>query len=507
VFDQLKTMATGFAARWRVLPAAQRLWIGCLLAGAALTVVVSGLVARHVSYGMLMTNLEPDAASQIVEKLRTEKVPFRLENGGRTIQVPEQEVSRLRLKIAPEIAASGGSGGYELLDHSKFGMTNFMQQVNYRRALEGELSETIRGMDEVVSARVHLVIPERAVFSDETKQPSASVVLHLKSGAGLGPKQVQGITALVAGAVEGLSADKVNILDAFGNLLSSSGAGHGVDAEATAEFGMEHEVARGLEERAQTLLDRVVGPDQAVVRLAVDLDFDKLDRESESYDPNNSAIRSEQQSEQSGANTAGESTSSLTNYEVNKTVEKVKKPPGSIKRLTVAVTVDGRHEPVAKGAKNTTPNFIPRPNAELDKLAALVRNAVGFDDKRGDQFQIACVQFDRSYLDEAQVEAQRESQRVVMQTVVSKGSIVLAAVVVFIALRMAFASMAKVLNATAPQAVALAGSTAPGSTFNLDLPAVTPPKNSAVSGRVSEISRKRPEEAAALILNMLEEER
>jgi flagellar M-ring protein FliF len=512
--ESMQKPAARMTDRWRTLGPGQRFLVGCVLSGAVLTVFLSVLVVRHVSYSTLFTNLEPEQGNLVVEKLRELKVPYRLTSGGRTVLVPEKDVYTLRLQLASEANPGGSGSGYEIFDRSRFGMTSFMQQVNYRRALEGELARTIREMDEVVSARVHLVIPEHTVFVQEAAQPTASVVVRLKPGARLGGKQIAGISALVAGSVEGLAADRVNILDCYGTLLSSSAQNSGLDPEATTRFEVERQVGEALEERAQSLLDRVVGPQMAVVRVATELDFERLERESELYDPNVTAVRSEQQSEQSAPNSGGESTTSTTNYEISKTIEHVKKAPGSIKRLTVAVTVDGRYEP---GAKGSEPRFVPRPASELDKLAALVKNAVGIDDARGDQFHIACVQFDRSAAQETVIEEKSEQRRELMQTVFSRGIIVLAAVFVLVALRLLLGPLLKALGGVpggatpAPQAPQASGAYAPAAASHaddvvIDVAPVERPRSQVLTGRISEMSRNRPQEAAALIRNMLEEE-
>jgi flagellar M-ring protein FliF len=350
----------------------------------------------------------------------------------------------------------------------------------------------------------------------DTAQPSASVVVRLKPGARLGGKQIAGISALVAGSVEGLAPDRVNILDCYGTLLSNNAQNTGLDPEASTRFEVERQVGEALEERAQSLLDRVVGPEMAVVRVATELDFERLERESELYDPNVTAVRSEQQSEQNAPGGGGEATTSTTNYEISKTIEHVKKAPGSIKRLTVAVTVDGRYEP---GAKGTEPRFVPRPSAELDKLAALVKNAVGIDDARGDQFHIACVQFDRSAAQETLTEEKREQHRELLQTIFSRGIIVLAALFVLVALRMMLGPMVKALGgAPAPVAPAPRAAPAPGTAAYaaaagtaaddvvIDIAPVERPRSQLLTGRISEMSRNRPQEAAALIRNMLDEE-
>ena len=175
MLEQLRVFAGRFAARWGAMPYGQRFLFGGLLSGAALTVLVVVLVFRHVSYGMLFTNLDAEQAGPVVEKLREKNVAYKLENGGRTILVPENDVYQLRLELAGEVPQGGGGGGYELFDRSKFGLTNFMEQVTSRRALEGELARTIGSLDEVSMARIHLVMPERSVFTDDKRAPSASV--------------------------------------------------------------------------------------------------------------------------------------------------------------------------------------------------------------------------------------------------------------------------------------------------------------------------------------------
>ncbi len=260
------------------------------------TVVVSLFLARHATYSVLYTGLETDQASAVVDELNGMQVPYRIADAGRTILVPEGEVYSLRLDLAGKGNPGGGKGGYEIFDKSRFGMTSFMQQVNYRRALEGELTRTIREMDEVMAARVHLVMPERTLFADDSRKPTASVMLRLKPGVELARKQIEGITYLVSGSVEGLVIESVNIVDYYGNLLSNQ-HGDEFDGEGGARFEMQTAVARFLEEKAQSLLDPVVGPGNAVVRVSADLDLERIESEAEKFDPDFAVVRSEELNE------------------------------------------------------------------------------------------------------------------------------------------------------------------------------------------------------------------
>ncbi|MFH1278413.1 MAG: flagellar basal-body MS-ring/collar protein FliF [Candidatus Eisenbacteria bacterium] len=495
--DSMRRLSADMLTRWLALAPGRKLVAGCLAAGVIATVVISIFLARHATYAVLYTGLETDQASAVVDELRGMQVSFRIADSGRTILVPEGDVYSLRLDLAGKGNPGGGKGGYEIFDKSRFGMTNFMQQVNYRRALEGELTRTIREMDEVMAARVHLVIPERTLFADESRKPSASVMLRLKPGVNLAHKQIDGITYLVAGSVEGLGLENVNIVDYYGNLLSNQRGGE-FDPEGNARLEMQTAAARFLEEKAQSLLDQVVGPGNAVVRVSADLDLERIERDSEKFDPDFAVVRSEELNEEAGGQSGDETRSTVTNYEINRTVERVVRAPGNVKRLTVAVTVDGRYE-AAAGGKGAEPVFAPRSAQELDQLGALVRNAVGLDQSRGDQFHIACVQFDQRSIAIEQEEMKKAERQMMITALASKAILVLGALAVLFVLR----KIVRSLGTTLAQAPARPGGGATGG----DAVAAEAARIQSLTNRVSELARTQPEESAALIRTMVGEEK
>jgi flagellar M-ring protein FliF len=298
-------------------------------------------------------------------------------------------------------------------------MSEFNQRVNYNRALQGELERSIATVAAVQKARVHLVVPEKSLFRTAEQQASASVVLQLHAGRRLTPPQVQGIVHLVASSVEGLQPDRVTVLDGRGEVLSQKS---GKEAEATAALSYQHEVEGRYTQAAQELLEKTVGRGHAAVQVNARMDTSQAERTREEFDPDQQVVRSEQEVEDSvgqGSENAGgvagargnlpggpppqtspsEGThrkSTTRNYEVGRNISKITEPGGRVERLTVAVLVDGTYPPAGPAGKDKAPGerkFVPRTQQELDNYAAIVREAVGFDAKRGDQIEVRCVPF------------------------------------------------------------------------------------------------------------------
>ncbi|MBE0617068.1 MAG: flagellar M-ring protein FliF, partial [Proteobacteria bacterium] len=364
-------------------------------------------------YAVLYGKLSVEDAAQVAERLKSEAVPYRLQDGGRTVLVPSDQVYDLRLLLAGEGVPQGGVVGFEIFDQSGFGMTDFAQKVNYTRALEGELTRTIRRLEGVEGARVHLVLPERRLFEAEQQPASASVVLQLAPGRRLGAKQIQGVVYLVSSSVQGLAPDGVTVVDTQGNVLyQSSGDEPGLLAASQLEFKRAYE--KEVERRVREMLERVLGSGAAVVQVSARFDFDRVEETSETFDPEAVAVRSEErQSESSsgpggpagvpgvasnvtGAPAAGGSAGGASsretetvNYEVSKKVTRVQKTPGALTRLTVAVAVDGTYREGEGGAKE----FVPRTAEELAQMRSLVEKAVGHDSTRGDEVEVTSIPF------------------------------------------------------------------------------------------------------------------
>ncbi len=367
---------------------------------------------------LLYGELDAQDSGQILARLEQMNVPYRLGEEGGKIFVPQDQVGRTRLVIAEEGLPSGGSIGYEIFDRSEgLGTTNFVQNINHVRALEGELARTIRSISSVKQARVHLVLPRRELFSRERQDPSASIILMLAGSRSLDRQKISSIQHLVAAAVPGLKPTMVSIIDDQGNLLAR-GTQEG-DVSQTASraeemrINFESRVVRTIEE----LLARSLGPGNIRAQVSAEMDFDRVTENAEIFDPDGQVVRStqvveEQANNQDGAPAGvtvgnnlpdalpeldgGSGTQSQTsrteetvNYEITKTVKTHIREAGMVRRLSVAVMVNGTTVPDADG----NPTYEPRGAEEIEKITALVRSAVGYDEARGDTIEVVEMPF------------------------------------------------------------------------------------------------------------------
>lgn len=368
---------------------------------------------------LLFGQLSPEDSAQIAAKLDSEGVSYEIRAGGAQIWVPEDRALKLRMSLAESGGAHGGSVGYELFDKGDtIGATNFVQNLNLVRALEGELERTISSLSPIAAARVHLVMPRRDLFSREKQEPTASVVIKMREAGRLTRGQIQAIQNLVSGAVPGMKPARVSLIDDKGTLLAR-GTADDNDPQTTATNNEEmttnydQRVARNIEE----LLERAVGPGKVRADVHADLNFDRIVTNTESYDPDGQVVRSTQtvtensdsseanqnnavtvannlpgaeQNAGGGPNTSRNTRSEETvNYEITKTTRSHVQEIGSVKRLSVAVIVDGTTKTNPDGTKTYT----PRPADEMQRLTAIVRSAIGFDQKRGDTLEVVNVPF------------------------------------------------------------------------------------------------------------------
>jgi len=404
----------------------QRMIVLLALAGSIAGLVAIGLWTQQPDMQVLFSNLSTEDAAAIVDKLKEQKVPYETSGGGGTILVPSAQVYDLRLLLAGMGLPHGGGVGFEIFDRSTLGMSEFVQKLNYRRALQGELARTVAQMAGVEKVRVHLAIPERRLFSTEQDRARASVVVSLYSGQVLGKSQVQGIVHLVASSVEGLQARDVTVVDGQGRILSSTATDDPAGLTNT-QLEYQQAVEKDIETRIQSMLERIVGANKAVVRVSSVVDFRKVETTEERYDPNGQVVRSEQrgQEKSSGVNgqtggvpgvesnvppgteqessptssTASQTKNETVNYEISRTVSRIVEPTGTIKKLSVAVLVDGTYETVkpAEGEKagtgEATRKYIPRSADEMKRIEDIVKKAMGYSAERQDQVEVVNMQF------------------------------------------------------------------------------------------------------------------
>jgi flagellar M-ring protein FliF len=414
-----------------ILHVLQNLWNGLtwprrisIIASALAVVVGLGSVAFFASrpkFGLLYSGLNQQDAAAIVQQLDEKNIPYELSSGGSTIMVPSAHVHKFRLEMAaqgiPRMPDGGTGVGFELFDKPAFGMSDFMQKANYYRALQGELARTIRQMDGVQDARVMLHVPEERLFTRDRRESKASVFLKTPGNMQLQPAQIKAIQYLVANGVEGLQPSRVAVVDSSGNALAEDMSDNTFASLNRTQQQFVREVEDRLNGKAQTMLDRVIGPGQAVVRLNADLNFDSIQETAEQFDPKSSVVRSEtisnennnSRSQQQPGGAAGsptntgsnvgnsgspltaseESRENITNtYEINRVVSTRQRATGEIRRLTVAVFVNKRVSGVGEQRKVTD-----RSPEEIKMLEEVVREAVGFTDARKDSIKVQEVEF------------------------------------------------------------------------------------------------------------------
>ena len=380
----------------RRLTGTQKLAIGGVTLIAMAGFVGLIMLVNQPSFGVLFNNLNPQDASKIVNKLKEREIPYRLDDDGKTVLVPKEKIYDMRLSLAGDGLPQSSVIGYEIFDRTNLGVSDFVQKINYRRALEGELARTILQLAEVEGARVHIVVPERSLFKEDEKSATASVVLKLKSGLPLKNEAIQGITHLVSSSVEGLEASNVTILDSRGFLLSNTTKPNSIAAMTSTQYEMQRSVETYIAQKAKSLLEGVVGLGNALVQVNAELDFRQVERTMEQYDPDKTAVRSEQLTEEKSVESdsipPSTKSNNVTNYEVTKAVEHVVENVGSIKRLSVAALVNGTQHEVKKDGGTTT-EYQPRQQVELEQLTDIVKKAVGFNVQRNDEVSVVNLPF------------------------------------------------------------------------------------------------------------------
>lgn len=424
-----RAILTQLFEKFLKLPLAHKVLVPVLVVFPVWALIYVSKMATQPDYTVLYSDLSPADAGAVVERLKDMKAAYKVE--GNTVSVsPPELVHELRISLAAEGVPKTGTVGFELFDGTNFATTTMGEMVKKQRALQGELERTIMSLDSVLSARVHISQPERTIFAKQAQDPSASVLLKLRSGGELDKKQIRGIANFVANGVEGLKAEDVTIIDVYGNLLTpKDDEGDELGADAT-RLTYTKEVEKSYAQRIESMLAKVLGPGKVVARVTADLDFSSNEREEESYDPGGQVIRSERSIEEGAAGTARggvpgvaanlsndpnllsppSGTESNTrreavkNFEVSRAIIKSSQAKGKLLRLSAAVLVDGKYEDAplvstggvvadaaaavapAKVFKSLTPEM-------LAQVEGVVKSAIGFDATRGDVVTVENIPF------------------------------------------------------------------------------------------------------------------
>lgn len=370
--------------------------------------------ARTADQQLLYANLDMNDAAAVADWLKTQKIDYTLKNGGKDIWISAPQIYQTRLELAANSLPSGGGVGFEVFDKQNFALTDYVQKVNYTRALQGELARTISSLAPVESTRVHLALPEKRLFKSQQANATASVIVTLVPGKSLDKKQVQGIIHLVAGSVNDLNPENVKVIDANGVVLEGEKQADADNILSADMLAFQRNVESRLEIQAQDLLDKSMGKDKAMVRVSAALDFSKVEKTQELFDADDPVVRSEQiNQESSGSDTAGgvpgvqsnlqgnefaqggttppsSKNSRITNYEISKTISKVINPVGSVSKLSVSVLVADKIN-LDDNGKPEAP--IPRTAEELKSIENMVASAIGLIPQRGDIINVLSMPF------------------------------------------------------------------------------------------------------------------
>ena len=497
------------------------------------------------NFSPLYTNLQSRDSTHIVTELESKGIPYKIENNGSQISVPANQVLQLRMILAQNgLPTSGALVGYEIFDHpDALGTSNFVQNVNLLRALEGELGRTIGAFDSIEHARVHLVLPKRELFSRQKNEPTASVILELVPGKNLSKAEIKAISHLVATAVPSLKPSNITIVDTQGKpfqLGANDDDDPGNAASTSDEFRITYE--KRLTNKIIDLLDKTVGPGKVQAHVTADIDFDRIVTNSETFDPDGQVVRSVQTTEEkelssekekndnvtvgnnlpagspdnSGAssNNNSERTGETINYEISKKVENHIKETGTVKKLSIAVLVDGNYTLDETTQQYT---YTPRSPEELQKLEALVKSAVGFDEKRGDNVEVVNMQFSRdpnTLAKEQPFDWLKEELHNILQTIVVAIVVILVILLVIRPMVGRAFELTKIeedetefeaaLSAVSPSSATMEGgdATEAGTTY-VNIEGIESRVKSSSIKQINDIIDRYPEETLAVIRNWL----
>jgi flagellar M-ring protein FliF len=488
--------------------------------------VVASLVfifswSQKTNYQVLFTNISDTDSGLIVQKLKELKVPFQVD--GKGVLVPAEKVYELRLQLAAQGLPQGGGIGFEIFDKTNFGTSDFVQKLNYRRALQGELSRTIQALSEIESCRVHLAVPEKSIFQEKESRPTASVMVKFKPGRTLSQNQVQGIVHLVSSSVEGLNPEEVTIINNEGAMLTRPAEKEDVEL-SNSQMELQRNYEKGIESRIVNILEPMTGRDKVKAKVFAALDFTRIEKTEEKYDPNGQVVRSEQKTqEKSVSGTPGggvpgtqsnlpnkkppqtassgntvQKQSEVTNYELSKVVSRVISPAQELKRISVAVVVDGSYI-TPQGSK--TKKYSARTEEEMKRYEEIVKKAVGFSAERGDEVRVVNMPFETASSEDLP-EPTRDYWSVFLSVGRYAGPLVAFLLIFLFVLK----PLTRELLAHSPSSSKVPSLALPQTVSEIERGLDSPkPKAITMEDNVRDWAKKNPDQAASLIKGWTEE--
>ncbi len=405
----------------------KRITLITLICGMIVSFIIIIIWSGKSDYQLLYSNLLPEDASLIISRLKEQKIDYQVSSNGSAILVPDEMVYETRMDFAGQGLPKGGMVGFEIFDNAKLGMTEFLQNINYQRALQGELARTINGFSEIQSSRVHFIMPSKSLFIDDVKPAKCTVVVKLLPGKWLSKNQITGIAHLVSSSISGLPLENVTIVDHLGKIISDFRDKASESNINTDNLEYQEKVDKSYENRVRSMLEEVLGVGKVIVRASCSIDFQRLEKTEEIYDSANKAIRSEQtlneiangndlnaigipgvvsNIQQEGTKSNQVNSQSMNkqdrsvNYEVGKIIRRIVEPAGSIKKISVAVIVDGAYKIEEDEEGETLQTYIPRSQEEMAKLESIVKRAINFDSARGDDIEVVNINFEGSNVHE-----------------------------------------------------------------------------------------------------------
>jgi flagellar M-ring protein FliF len=460
----------------------------------------SGTGGEDKVYRPLYTNIDIKEAGEITSRLREMNQDYQLGSDGSLVLVPESDRNEVRNILATEGFPKTGYIGYEVFDNMPLGITDFLQQVKMQQALEGELKKTLSALEQVEDVRLHVVMPKPSLFTDQQNPATASILLDLRPRMTLDKQQIQAIQNLVASSVEGLVAKNITVLDNAGHMLSED-----VDPLAqmtTKQIQAQRNVEKYMQTEVQEVLDLVLGPDQAKLKVSVDLDFREIQEEVESYNPAATVLRSEERNEESSAE-AGTSERSVSNYEINRTIQKITGAPGHIRRISASLMLNDKVPDPDATIDPVNPIYKTRTAEDMLQFSNLVRGALGMDDSRGDRLEVSrfvfAIQDLRVVAEKKKQEEERDELITTIVINVAKG---VAIIIALLVLRAIIGAIGR--GVAREEEIAMEAQRELQEDDSAEELPETP--HEIILGRIAQLISERPEDAAKLIRTMLIED-